>query len=90
MTHEAHIVEGSIEDLGTNGIAFSIICCEEPNTIHRHTVQHSHTMTDDELRALLTRYVKQHARLHLATTRNHARVVAMTTDKGVCGVCSHE
>ncbi len=67
--HRATIVEGSIEDLGPNGIAFSVICCGDPKTIQRHTIAAAHTLTADELeQVIVRRYLMPHEQAHRASS----------------------
>jgi hypothetical protein len=88
--HKAKLVEGSVEDLGPNGMAFSVICCDDEKTVQRHTLHHAHTMTDAELRARLDYHVKEHARSHLASEKNVARVAAMLGEGEICHVCDEK
>lgn len=75
MEHKATIVEGSVEDLGANGIAFSVICCGDMETIQRHTISAAHTLTQDELeQVIVRRYLMPHEQMH-AKTSGHAKHV---------------
>lgn len=73
--HYATIVPGSIEDLGANGIAFSTICCGDKGTTARHTIQHAHSMSYDELEMLIEReYLDREAERHAATSSHAAKL----------------
>jgi hypothetical protein len=61
MIHKARIVSETIENLGANGMAFSVQCCDDPKTLQRHTLHKAHTLSDDEIKTVLTRYVKDAA-----------------------------
>jgi hypothetical protein len=77
--HQATIVEGSIEDLGPNGIAFSVVCCGDPKTIQRHTVAHAHTMTVDELEQVIVRkYLMPHEQAHKSSSAHAKHVATMS------------
>lgn len=75
MKHTATIVPGSIEDLGANGIAFSVICCNDPKTMQRHTLAHAHTLTTEELeQVIVRRYLMPHEQAHAKTEAHAAHV----------------
>jgi hypothetical protein len=78
VIHKARIPAESIENLGARGMAFSVICCDDPGTVTRHTLHKAHTLSDDELKAVLTRYVRDHARDHAASERNHRRTLELS------------
>lgn len=87
MKHTAKIIPGSVEDLGPNGIAFSVMCCDDPATTQRHTIVHAHTLTTAELEAVIRRrYLEPHAAAHKATAAHadHVRNLASEV-KGDCG-----
>jgi hypothetical protein len=85
--HKARVMKETIENLGPNGMAFSVICCEDSRTIQRHTIHKAHTLSDDELFAVFTRYVKEAATDHLASERNHERALQIAEGHPGCEVC---
>lgn len=75
MGHKATIVEGSIEDLGANGIAFSVVCCGDMKNVQRHTISSAHTLTQDELeQVIVRRYLMPHEEAH-RKSGSHAKHV---------------
>lgn len=87
MIHKARVIKESIESLGTNGMAFSVICCEDPTTIERHTIHKAHSLTDDELRKVFDRYARAAAKAHLANSRNSERAKQIAGEHPGCEVC---
>ena len=94
--HKASIISGSIVDLGPNGIAFSSACCGDSKTIQRHTIQHAHTMSYEELEMLIQReYLTPQEGKHAATSAHVTKlsgsaliggnVDPMEGYKGCCG-----
>lgn len=53
-----------IVELGTMGIAFSTICCDNPDTIERHTLGNVHELPGEELQILLEDKVARAAQRH--------------------------
>jgi hypothetical protein len=87
MIHKARVLKESVVSLGLDGMAFSVICCEDKATVTRHTIHKAHTLTDDELRELFTAYAKRAAQSHLASTRNETRAKQIAGDLPGCEVC---
>lgn len=87
ITHRAQVIKESIESLGLNGMAFSVICCDDPATIERHTIHKAHTLTDEELRTVFDHYTKSAARAHLANCRNKERATQIAGTHPGCEVC---
>lgn len=85
--HKARVIKESVASLGLHGMAFSVICCEDPTTVMRHTVHKAHALTDDELRELFTAYAKRAAQGHLAATKNETRAKQIAGDLPGCEVC---
>lgn len=83
MAHTAKIVPGSIEDLGPNGIAFSVICCDDPKTIQRHTLAAAHTLTTEELeQVIVRRYLMPHEQAHAKTTAHAYHIEKLAASFG--------
>ena len=64
MTHECRIVEGSVEQTSSHGIAFTARCCGDPATDHRIHVQDVAYLSEDELRQKMEQLLSDHADLH--------------------------
>lgn len=83
MAHTAKIVPGSIEDLGPNGIAFSVMCCDDPKNIQRHTLAYAHTLTIEELeQVIVRRYLMPHEQTHAKTMAHAAHVERLAANFG--------
>jgi len=87
ITHRAKVIRESIESLGAHGMAFSVMCCDDPTTIERHTIHKAHTLTDAELRMLFDQYAKAAAHAHLANCRNKERAMQIAGEHPGCEVC---
>lgn len=85
--HKARVIKESVTSLGLDGMAFSVICCEDPKTVTRHTVHKAHTLTDDELKELFTAHAKRAAQSHLASTKNETRAKQIAGELPGCEVC---
>lgn len=87
--HKAELVKGSIQNLGANGIAFSVECCKDHATRQRHTIVHAHTFTTAELTDVIERqYCRPAAEAHEAAELNHRHLVNMSKpDVSDCEGC---
>lgn len=92
MEHIATVVAGSVENLGANGIAFSIVCCNDLKTLERHTICHAHTMTIQDLDFIIkNQYLKpcqeahRAAEIHFQHVQSLSAPMAVTQDSEDCG-----
>lgn len=61
--------ENQVEDLGINGIAFSVICCESLRTVRRVTLSHLHLMDGAGRQRVMELHCQQVAEHHMKTRK---------------------
>jgi hypothetical protein len=86
--HIASVAPGSFEHLGSDGIAFAVVCSCDPGKPERHTIMHTHTMSPTELRLIIQRqYLKKTEEKHFATEMNLQHIEILTMGQPATGDC---
>lgn len=62
--HEAKVVPDSVKAAHGGGISFQVICCDNPETIERHTIHRAHMVPDEDLELMMEHRVTQHEEKH--------------------------
>lgn len=72
---------------GAAGITFSVICCDNPKHVERHTIGALDEMTDEEFITMLAHHATQHAIAHEKSSAKVELLKTLTDDQLMCGCC---
>jgi hypothetical protein len=81
LLRKKFVHQNQVEDLGVNGIAFSVICCDDPKTISRHTIEYAHRLSPEDLERVIEKHLKNNADSHEASGKNTEHFKRLTKKK---------
>ncbi len=77
----------AIQAVGVGSIAFSVICCDDPETAERHTVAVPPGASAEDVRTIMEHHARRHANAH-AAVQNTIDIARELAENGVaCATC---